>query len=131
MSQLQLQGGFIMLDINKATLSRLTRHDPEGNMFGLAPWSPLTAHRLAEAEGLNLTEEHWEIVIYLRERYREHGDARNAREILRELEEKFTDGHGRRGLYELFPGGPVSQASRIAGLPLPPYSSDPSFGSVE
>jgi hypothetical protein len=25
----------------------------------------------------------------------------------------------------------VSQASRFAGLPLPPYSSDPSFGTVE
>ncbi len=78
-----------------------------------------------------LTDEHWEIVIYLRERYREHGDAASAREILSELEEGFSGGHGRRRLYELFPGGPVSQASRIAGLPLPPYSSDPSFGSVE
>jgi tRNA 2-thiouridine synthesizing protein E len=117
-----------MLDINKALYSQ---NDSEGNMFGLAPWSPLSAQRQAEAEGLFLTDAHWEIVIHLRERYREHGDAKSAREILRELEEKFSDGHGRRNLYELFPGGPVSQASRIAGLPLPPYSSDPSFGSVE
>jgi tRNA 2-thiouridine synthesizing protein E len=118
----------IMLDINKATT---TQYDPEGNMFGLAPWSPLFAQRQAETEGLILTDEHWEIVIYLRERYREHGGARSARAVLKELEEKFSDGHGRRSLYELFPGGPVSQASRIGGLPLPPYSSDPSFGSVE
>ncbi len=117
-----------MLDINKATT---TRHDPEGNMFDLAHWSPLSAKRQAESEGIFLTEDHWAIINYLRERYREHGDARSAREILRELEEKFTDGHGRGILYQLFPGGPVSQASRIAGLPLPPYSSDPSFGSVE
>lgn len=121
-----------MLDINKATANiYLTQNDPEGNMFGLASWSPLFAQRQAEAEGLFLTDEHWEIVIYLRERYRERGDARSAREILGELEEKFSDGHGRRSLYELFPGGPVSQASRLGGLPLPPYSSDPSFGSVE
>jgi tRNA 2-thiouridine synthesizing protein E len=118
----------IMLDVNKATT---VRNDPQGHMFGLAHWSPLVAKQQAEAEGIILTDEHWAIVNYLRERYREHGDPKNAREILRELEEKFTDGHGRRGLYELFPGGPVSQASRIAGLPLPPYSSDPSFGSVE
>lgn len=117
-----------MLDINKATT---TRDDSEGNMFGLAHWSPLFAKRQAEAEGIFLSDEHWAIINYLRERYREHGDARSAREILRELEEKFSDGHGRGILYELFPGGPVSQASRIAGLPMPPYSSDPSFGSVE
>ncbi len=121
-----------MLDINKATTDiYFARHDPEGNMFGLASWSPLFARKQAEAEGLFLADEHWEIIIYLRERYREHGGAGSARVVLRELEQKFSDGHGRRNLYELFPGGPVSQASRFAGLPLPPYSNDPSFGSVE
>jgi len=117
-----------MLDINKATTSP---HDPNGNMFGLAHWSPLFAKRQAQAEGLFLSDEHWAIINFLRERYREHGDPENAREILRELEKYFTDGHGRGILYEMFPGGPVSQACRIAGLPLPAYSSDPSFGSVE
>jgi tRNA 2-thiouridine synthesizing protein E len=117
-----------MLDINKAAIAR---NDPEGNLFGLARWSPLAAKIRAQAEGIFLTDEHWAIINYLRERYREHGDAKSAREILKDLEEKFTDGHGRAILYELFPGGPVSQASRIAGLPLPPYSSDPSFGTVE
>jgi tRNA 2-thiouridine synthesizing protein E len=121
-----------MLDINKATANiYLAQHDPEGNMFGLAPWSPLFAQRQAAAEGLFLTDEHWEIIIYLRERYRWHGDARSAREVLKELEEEYSDGRGRRNLYVLFPGGPVSQASRLGGLPLPPYSSDSSFGSVE
>lgn len=115
-----------MLDINKATT---IQHDPEGHMFGLAPWSPLIAQQQAKAEGIFLTDEHWEIIIYLRERYREHGAASSAREIMQELEEKYSV-EGRRSLYELFPGGPVSQASRIGGVPLPPYSSDPSFGSV-
>lgn len=117
-----------MLDINKATNNP---NDPEGNMFGLAHWSPLFAKQLAEIEGIVLTDEHWAIINFLRERYRAHGDAKSAREIMDDLEENFTDGRGRGILYELFPGGPVSQASRIAGLPLPPYSSDPSFGSVE
>jgi len=121
-----------MLDINKAiNNARLPESDPEGHMFGLDRWSPLAAQRLAEAEGIDLTEEHWEIIICLRERYRHHGMADSARVLLRELEERFCEGHGRKKLYELFPGGPVSQASRIAGLPLPPYSSDRSFGSVE
>ncbi len=118
-----------MLDINKA-LANL-QHDPSGNMFGLEPWSPLIAQRQAEVEGLFLTDEHWEIIIYLRERYRAQGNPQSARVVLKELEQKFSEGDGRRNLYELFPGGPVSQGSRLAGLPLPPYSSDPSFGSVQ
>lgn len=117
-----------MLDINKATS---TLYDPDGNMYDLNAWSPLFAYRQAEREGLVLTDEHLEIIMYLREHYRKSGAARSARELLQELEQHFSDNHGRRHLYELFPGGPVSQASRMAGLPLPPYSSDPSFGSVQ
>jgi tRNA 2-thiouridine synthesizing protein E len=121
-----------MLDINNAIKNGPhSETDPEGNMFDLMHWSPLVAKLLAGKEGILLSDEHWEIIIYLRERYRVHGMARNARELLRELEDEFCDGRGRKELYELFPGGPVSQASRIAGLPLPPYSSDRSFGSVE
>jgi len=117
-----------MLDANKAVTFNM---DPEGNMFGLEHWSPLIAQKKAEAEGILLTDEHWEIITYLRERYRKLGEAGSAREIMRALEERFSEGQGRRRLYELFPGGPVSQGSRIAGLPVPPYASDPSFGSVE
>ena len=121
-----------MLDINKIiTDARLSETDPDGNLFGLQHWSPLVAQCLAEAEGIVLTDDHWEIIICLRERYRHHGMAGSARELLRELEERFCGGQGRKALYELFPGGPITQASRIAGLPLPPYSSDRSFGSVE
>jgi len=116
-----------MLDINKAIT---TQNDPEGNMFGLAPWSPMFAQRQAEAEGIFLTDEHWEIIMYVRERYRKRGSASSAREIMQELQEKFSE-HGRGSLYQLFPAGPVSQASRIGGVPLPPYSSDASFGSVQ
>lgn len=117
-----------MLDINKATTSP---NDPEGHMYGLEPWSPQVAMQLAEAEGLVLSDGHWAIINYLRDRYCKYGDAKNAREIAGELEEKFTDGRGRSVLYELFPGGPVSQGSRIAGLPLPPYSGSLSLGSVK
>jgi tRNA 2-thiouridine synthesizing protein E len=122
----------IMLDINKLTKGdHLSQLDPEGNLFDLPLWSPLYAQRQAKAEGLYLSDEHWEVIYYLRERYRIRGGARSARNVLKELEEKFCAESGNRHLYELFPGGPVSQASRLAGLPLPPYSSDPSFGSVQ
>ncbi len=120
-----------MLDINQA-LSNPQRyeHDPEGHMAELAPWSPQHASREAAREDIELTDEHWEVIFFLRERYRQYGNAESAREVLHDLEERFCDTLGRGHLYELFPHGPVSQASRIAGLPLPPHTQDLSFGSV-
>lgn len=120
-----------MLDINKS-ISNPSRYqsDPEGNLSDLVSWSPQHANQMAEAEGLALDDEHWEIIYYLRERFRERGNEDPAREILRELEQHFCDGRGRALLFELFPQGPVSQASRLAGLPPPPHSQDLSFGSV-
>ncbi|HEX9179009.1 MAG TPA: TusE/DsrC/DsvC family sulfur relay protein [Burkholderiales bacterium] len=118
-----------MYDINKLiTDPNLSRLDPEGHLVELESWSPGLARRLAQAEGISLEEEHFLVLYHLRERFRRHGPARSAREVLRELEHEFG---GRKHLYTLFPGGPVNQASRIAGLPAPPYSSDPSFGSVQ
>jgi len=120
-----------MLDINKALSNPLHYDlDPDGNLSELPQWSPLYANQLAESEDLQLTDEHWEVIYYLRERYRVHENEDSARIILRELEETFCYNQGRAYLYHLFPQGPVSQASRLAGLPLPPHAHDLSFGSV-
>lgn len=120
-----------MLDINKAVTDPASyEKDPNGHMAELAPWSPLQANELAALEGLVLTDEHFEIILYLRERYRQRGNTASPQEVLRDLEEHFSEGRGRKRLYELFPGGPVAQASRLAGLPLPPNTYDLSFGST-
>jgi tRNA 2-thiouridine synthesizing protein E len=125
------QEEIIMLDINKSIINpRRYEDDPEGNLSDLESWSPNHANHLAEAEDLVLTDEHWEVIYHLRERFREHGNSDSARDVLRDLEEHFCDGRGRGYLYQLFPRGPVSQASLLAGLPLPPYAHDLSFGSA-
>lgn len=119
-----------MLDINHIINEEALQHlDPEGNMYDLERWSPLIVKQMAQEEGIEeLTEAHWHVIYALRNYYRENGRASSAREVMRVLEEDFVDEGGRRFLYELFPKGPVSQGSRLAGIPLPPYSSDPSFG---
>lgn len=120
-----------MPDINQAILNpRRYESDPEGNLSDLSPWSPQHANRQADLDGLELTEEHWDVIYYLRERYRRKGNEDAGREVLRDLEERYREYGGRRYLYELFPHGPVSQASRLAGLPLPPHTEDESFGST-
>lgn len=120
-----------MPDINQAILNpRRYESDPEGNLSDLSNWSPQHANRQADADGLELAEEHWDVIYYLRERYRLKGNGDAGREVLRDLEERYREYGGRRYLYELFPHGPVSQASRLAGLPLPPHTEDESFGST-
>lgn len=119
-----------MLDINKYLSNQhLAGTDPDGHLFDLAHWSPLVAARLAEEEDLVLEDDHWLVIFYLRQRFRDQGGAVNAGALLRDLERKLFDHADRRRLYELFPRGPIAQASRIAGLPLPKGTLDPSFGS--
>jgi tRNA 2-thiouridine synthesizing protein E len=107
----------------------LRRPDPHDHLHELEHWSPLTARQIARDEGIEeLSEAHWHVIHALRNLYRERGGSASAREVIHLLEQDFADEGGRRYLYELFPKGPVNQGSRIAGVPVPPYSSDLSFG---
>lgn len=96
----------------------------------LADWSRDTGLKAAKAEGLELGEEHWAVIYFLRAHYVQHGHHAHARELADILDEHFTAQGGRKHLYQLFPGGPVTQGGRIAGIPVPPDSRQPSFGSV-
>ena len=120
-----------MFDINKFITNQRTQlNDPDGNMVALDHWSPLVASRLADEEGVALTDEHWQVIFCLRERYRELGPDWTARRMTHELAHEYADAGGKRYLYQLFPHGPIAQACRIGGLPLPHGTLNASFGSV-
>ncbi|RMG51903.1 MAG: TusE/DsrC/DsvC family sulfur relay protein [Gammaproteobacteria bacterium] len=101
-----------------------------GNLDQLDPWDEEVARRKAAEEGLELTEDHWTVLHFLRAQYDAHGDELKATKLIRELSERFKDKGGKKYLYELFPKGPISQGSRIAGIPAPEGADDPHFGSV-
>ena len=101
------------------------------NLYTVEDWSEEKARERARAEGIELTKDHIEVLKFLRDEYEAVGRSIPARKLLKAMEERFADKGGRRYLYNLFPGGPVTQGSRIAGLPAPVYATDPSFGSVE
>jgi TusE/DsrC/DsvC family sulfur relay protein len=101
--------------------------------FPYAPegWTSALARKVAQDEGLKLEEEHWEAVRALQEYFAKHKDgAINLRELHDALDEKFHAQGGIKHLYLLFPGGPVAQGCRLAGLKPPPGAEDKSFGSV-
>jgi TusE/DsrC/DsvC family sulfur relay protein len=121
-----------MMDINKAISAQdMGQRGVEGHLTTLPEWSEDIARKLAAQEEITLTDEHWEIIRLLRNHYALHGNDLAGPQLLRALEEPFGARGGRKRLYQLFPRGPVSQGCKLAGLPLPAYSSDPSFGSVE
>ena len=121
-----------MLDINKYIINeRRVDRDAEGNLSELEPWSEFLAQQTAKEEGIELTPEHWDVIHFLRQRFEERGQTSSGRKVMYELEDRYEGNGGKRYLYTLFPHGPVTQASRIAGLPLPAYTTDPSFGSAE
>lgn len=102
-----------------------------GELVALDEWSRDTARRAAQDEGLELTDAHFEVLEFLRDHAINHGGIRQeAPRVLRVLEEHFRDKGGGRWLYELFPGGPVRQGMKLAGLPEAPHAEDPSFGTV-
>jgi TusE/DsrC/DsvC family sulfur relay protein len=99
-------------------------HAPEG-------WTRARALENAQREGLELGEEHWAALRALQEYFARHEPTGvNLRELHDALEEKFHREGGIRHLYLLFPGGPVAQGCRIAGLKAPAGAVDKGFGSV-
>lgn len=98
-----------------------------------AGWTRAEASSAAQADGVVPDEAHWEAVRALQEYFARHTDVPsiNSRELHDALEEHFHSLGGMRYLYTLFPGGPVTQGCRIAGLQTPAGSADPGFGSVQ
>lgn len=73
---------------------------------------------IAEAEGITLTDDHWKIVQYMRDQYREHGHTPNYRNMLKDMDE-VVPGLDSKAIYDLFPIGPAKQGAKVAGLPKP------------
>ena len=73
---------------------------------------------IAEAEGITLSDDHWKVVHYMRDQYREHGHTPNFRNMLKDMEEVLP-GTDSKALYDLFPTGPAKQGAKVAGLPKP------------
>lgn len=95
--------------------------DAEGYLLDRDDWSEAFARALAREEGLTLTPAHWEVIRFLRDKYREDGQTPNFRNMLKEFAEEIRPGTDSKYLYDLFPGagGPAKQAAKVAGLPKP------------
>ncbi|MBU2581611.1 MAG: TusE/DsrC/DsvC family sulfur relay protein [Alphaproteobacteria bacterium] len=120
------------VDINKAIRNDVEAGDPAAAVRAneVANWTREGAIEAARAEGLDLGDEHFAVIELLQKLYVERGAAPHARYLANILNEEFERQGGSRYLYQLFPGGPVGQGSRLAGVPAPHDTADLSFGST-
>ena len=94
--------------------------DEEGYLIDIGAWNEDLAALIAQDEEIDMTEEHWEVVNFLREYYNEYQIAPAVRVLVKAVKKKFgADKGSNKYLYELFPYGPAKQACKIAGLPKP------------
>ena len=95
-------------------------HDEEGYIQDISLWSEELAELIAEDENIEMTDEHWEVVNFLREYYEEYQIAPAIRVLIKAMKKSFGAEKGNnKYLYTLFPYGPAKQACKIAGLPKP------------
>jgi tRNA 2-thiouridine synthesizing protein E len=84
----------------------------EGYLTDLSQWTKEIAVEIAKEEGLDLTEKHFEILDYLREKQKK-GETLTIRSV---GNSGIVD---IKGFYGLFPGAPMKKAAKIAGIPKP------------
>ncbi len=84
----------------------------EGYLVEAKEWSHELAHELAKEEGIELTDQHFEVLEFLRKEY----EAGNSLTIRKVGKSGIVD---IKGLYKLFPGGPLKFSSKYAGIPKP------------
>ncbi len=88
--------------------------DAEGFLTEPAQWNEQIAEVIAAQSGIpELTERHWRVVRFMRDRYLQTGNAPSIRSLGKE------SGVPIKELYELFPKGPAKLAAKIGGIPKP------------
>lgn len=92
--------------------------DAEGYLCDLGDWSEAFARALAREEGLALTDEHWQVIRFLRAYWQVHGVQPQVRVMIRHFTPLWgAERASNHRLHELFPaGGPQKQGNRLAGL---------------
>lgn len=94
--------------------------DAEGFLLNLDDWSPEVAAELAQQEGIQLTDQHWEILRLLRQFYQEFDISPAMRPLSKYIKTHLgSDKAASIYLLTLFPGSPAKVAAKIAGLPRP------------
>ena len=88
--------------------------DADGFLQKPEQWNDEIGAEIARAAGIDpLTDRHWQVIRFMRERYLATGQAPTIRTLGKE------SGVTTKELYQLFPKGPAKLAAKIGGIPKP------------
>jgi len=92
--------------------------DQEGYILDMDAWSEGFARAQAAKESLTLSNEHWQVIHFIREYYEDHNVQAQVRDMVKHFRAAWGPDRGNsRYLHDLFPmGGPQKQGNRIAGV---------------
>lgn len=110
------QGGHGKLEVS----GRVIDLDSDGFLVVASDWSPEVAEAMARRDGIELGPDHWWLIDFVRQHYRDYGTPPLMRMVVAALRRE-REGAGSRELYRLFPDGPVREACRYGGLPKPDW----------
>jgi tRNA 2-thiouridine synthesizing protein E len=96
----------------------------QGFLENLEDWSEEYTKIMAQMDHIDLYNDHWEIIFYFREYFRENQIAPTMHQMIvglmsknkKFLEKKKYEQH----VYSLFPSDPIREICKLAGLPMPP-----------
>ena len=91
--------------------------DGNGNLTDPAAWDEDVAKALAAEDGIELTQEHMDVINYLRSEFLENNEQPMERAINKGMSKVWGKKVSSKDLYTLFPGAPSKQANKLAGLP--------------
>lgn len=95
--------------------------DGEGYLLDLDAWSEAFVQVAAEQEALQLTDEHWEVIRFIRDYHASHGVQAPVRDMVKHFRKAWGKERGSSAyLHKIFPkGGPQKQGNRLAGVRKP------------
>ena len=91
--------------------------DGNGNLTDPATWDEDVAKALAAEDGIELTQEHMDVLNYLRTEFLENNEQPMERAINKGMSKVWGRKVSSKDLYVLFPLAPSKQGNKIAGLP--------------
>ncbi|ALD15394.1 sulfurtransferase TusE [Buchnera aphidicola (Aphis glycines)] len=97
----------------------IVEKDSEGYLKNNQDWNIYLAEEIAKKENITLTDNHWEIIYFIRKFYFAYNIAPSMRMLINGIQKELGKKIYSIYLFKLFPKGPAKQASKIAGIPKP------------